>query len=134
MTQSIVGGDIYAIETKEKYPSSYGKTVEKADDELKENARPELIGEKIDISKYDEIVLVYPVWWGHVPMPVATFLEQYDFSGKKILPIATHGGSGTGSTIEDLKAMTKADIGEALTIYDDEVDGAREKILTWLGK
>ena len=132
MVQDIAGGDIYAIQTEKKYPSSYGDTLQEERTELDQNVRPALIGEKIDLSGYDTIVLVFPLWWGTYPMPVASFLDQYDFSDKEILPLVTHGGSGFGSSLEDLKENYKGDFKEGLAILDDEVKGAREGIVTWL--
>lgn len=135
MVQNIVGGDLYAIETKEKYPSGYGDTTGVAKEELDENARPELTSQKIDLSQYDTIVLVFPVWWGTYPMPVASFLDQYDLTGKKIMPLATHGGSSFGSSLDDLKENYKADFTEGLAIFDDDVkDNAREEIVEWFEK
>ena len=56
----------------------------------------------IDMSQYDEIILGFPIWWYVAPTIINTFLESYDFSGKTIVPFATSGGSGMGSTNEKL--------------------------------
>ena len=133
MVQSIAGGEIYPIEVEKKYPSSYADTVRVANDELSKKSRPKLSGEKIDVTDYDTVVLIYPVWWNHIPMPVVTFLEEYDWTGMTILPIATHGGSGEASTVEDIRKITKAKVGAPLTVFDDEVKDARDRIISWLG-
>ena len=117
--------------TGEKYPSSYGSTVSVAGKELRNKARPSV--ETIDISGYDTVILVYPLWWGTVPMPVASFLESCDLSGKELYLIATQGSSGYGSSVEDIKTMAKgADIHKAMSIYCDDIPESRQRIVDWL--
>ena len=65
--------------------------------------RPEIAGEELDVSAYDEIVVGFPVWWYVAPTIINTFLEKYDFSGKKIILFATSGGSGFGNTVSELQ-------------------------------
>ena len=65
--------------------------------------RPEITGEDIDISAYDEIILGFPIWWYVAPTIVNTFLEAHDFAGKKIVLFATSGGSGFGNTVRELE-------------------------------
>ena len=65
--------------------------------------RPELGGEDLDVSAYDEILIGFPIWWYVAPTIINTFLEKYDFSGKKIILFATSGGSGFGNTVSELK-------------------------------
>ena len=126
--------DVKAITlTGKKYPSSYGDTVSAAGKELKNNDRPEI--EKIDVSGYDTVILVYPLWWGTVPMPAATFLEGNDFTGKKLYLIAAQGSSGYGSSIEDIKTIANgAEVQEAMSIYCDDIPASRQDIGDWLKK
>lgn len=65
--------------------------------------RPEIEAADIDMSEYDEIILGFPIWWYVAPTIVNTFLEKYDFSGKKIVLFATSGGSGFGNTVKELQ-------------------------------
>ncbi len=65
--------------------------------------RPEIAGEELDVSAYDEILVGFPVWWYVAPTIINTFLEKYDFSGKKIILFATSGGSGFGNTVSELQ-------------------------------
>lgn len=65
--------------------------------------RPEIIGNDIDLEEYDEIILGFPIWWYVAPTIINTFLEKYDFSGKKIILFATSGGSGFGNTLQELQ-------------------------------
>ncbi|MGM9590664.1 MAG: flavodoxin [Faecousia sp.] len=95
--QETTGGDIFFIEVSDKYPESFDGTSERSSSEQAENARPELASHIEDISPYDTVILIYPDWWGSLPQAVLTFLEEYDFSGKTIIPIATSQGSGLGS-------------------------------------
>ena len=73
-------------------------------------SRPEIIVGDLDVSGYDTILLGYPVWWYTAPTVVNTFLESYDFSGKKIILWATSGGSGLGKAKVDLAMSTSASI------------------------
>ena len=75
--------------------------------------RPELADTDADIAKYDEILIGFPIWWYVAPTIINTFLESYDFSGKKIVLFATSGGSGFGNTVKELKpSAPNADIVE----------------------
>lgn len=132
MVQDIAGGDVYAIQTEKKYPSSYGDTVRDAKEELDNDERPVIVSSEVDPAQYDTIVLIFPVWWGTYPMPVASFLDQYDFSDKEILPIVTHGGSSFGSSLQDLKENYKGDWKDGLAVYDDEIKEAGEKLVPYL--
>lgn len=65
--------------------------------------RPEIIDKDIDMNAYDEIILGFPIWWYVAPTIINTFLEKYDFAGKKIILFATSGGSGFGNTVKELQ-------------------------------
>lgn len=132
MIADAVDCDVKAITlTGEKYPSSYGSTVAVAGKELRNKARPAV--DAIDISEYDSVILVYPLWWGTVPMPVASFLESVDLSGKELYLIATQGSSGYGSSAEDIETMAKgADIHKVMSIYCDDIPQSRQCIVKWL--
>lgn len=130
---NLVGGDVFEIKTDEKYPVDYNKTVDIAADEKKNDARPSLTSHIDNISDYDTIVLIYPNWWGTYPMAVATFLQEYDFNGKTILPLCTNEGSGMGSSEEDLsKLVTNANIKEGLAIRGGKVENSQKNIEQWL--
>jgi len=89
--------DVFRIETVRKYSDDYMVCIEEAKQELRAKARPELTATVENMDQYDTIILGYPNWWGVPPMAVFTFLESYDFSGKKIVPFCSHEGSGVGS-------------------------------------
>lgn len=132
MLSDITGLESKAITlTGEKYPSSYNDTVAVASDEKNSSARPET--EAIDISGYDDIILIYPLWWGDIPMPVATFLEQGDFSGKTIHLIATQGSSGFSESTASVKKLAKgAKVVEVMSIYCEDIPKARQRLLEWV--
>ena len=75
--------------------------------------RPEIVKDDLDLSQYDTILVGFPIWWYVAPTIINTFLESYDFVGKKIVLFATSGGSGFGNTVKELKpSATGAEIME----------------------
>ena len=71
-------------------------------------SRPAIAEQLPDMGKYDAVFVGFPIWWYVAPTIINTFLESYDFSGKKIIPFATSGGSGMGRTNESLKPSCPA--------------------------
>ncbi len=69
------------------------------------NCRPEILGKVENFNEYDDVFIGFPVWWGREPSVVDTFLDSYDFSGKKIIPFCTSGGSGIGKTAERIQEI-----------------------------
>lgn len=132
MLSDITGCENTAITlTGDKYPSSYNDTIGVASKEKNASARPGI--EPIDVSGYDDIILVYPLWWGDIPMPVATFLENNDFSGKRIFLIATQGSSGFSSSTKTVKKLASgAEVTEVMSIYCDDIPDSRDKLLEWV--
>lgn len=98
----LAGGDILRLETVEPYPAEYRLSTERAKKERKANARPALKTVLPDLSAYGTIVLAHPIWGGHMPMPVRTFLDAVDMSGKRVAHVTTHGGSGLGQSHGEL--------------------------------
>ena len=132
MTRDILENEVRPIRlTGEKYPSSYSGTVADAQRELREDARPAV--EQIDISGYDEIILIYPLWWNTIPMPVASFLESADFSGKTVFLIATQGSRGFGSSVRAVRDLIPgADVRGGISIYCDDIPHARAELFDYL--
>ena len=97
--------DIFRINTTREYSKSYMTCIEEAKQELRDQARPEVKDAPDSIDKYDTIILGYPNWWGTMPMVCYTFLESYDFTGKKIIPFCTNEGSGMGSSVRFIKKL-----------------------------
>jgi flavodoxin len=132
---TMTGGDLFKISPAKKYPEDYRKCTEEAQHELYTNVRPKL-AEKLDnIDGYDTVILGYPNWWGTMPMPIWTFLEQYDFSGKAILPLCTHEGSGMGRSEADIRSLcSNANVKKGLAIRGGNVKDADGIISDWLQK
>lgn len=131
--QAAAGGDLFEITVTNSYPSSYQSTVDRARQELDQNARPELSSRVENMEDYDVILLGYPIWWHTAPMAVDTFLESYDLSGKVILPFCTSGGSSIEESMPDIRSLGQsrgASVGSGLTA--NSLD--REKIVEWLGE
>lgn len=135
MIQKMTGGDLFRIEAVNAYPEDYTETTEVAKRELRADARPELTGHLDNMDSYDVIFLGYPNWWGTMPMPVFTFLEEYDFSGKTIVPFCTHEGSGLGHSEKEIaKLCPQATLLKGLAIHGTRVNNAKKDIANWLDK
>ena len=96
------GVDMFEIKPATPYPDEYEACTELAKQELESNARPALTKNIDSLAQYDTIFVGYPIWWGALPRVVMTFLESNDFSGKKIIPFCTHGGSGLAGTEREI--------------------------------
>ena len=128
-----VGGDIIRLETVQTYPEDYDELVDYAQEEQQDNARPELSTTIENIDQYDTIFLGYPNWWGDMPMPIYTFLDNYDLSGKTIAPFITHGGSGLSGTPENIQEEEPdATVTEGLAINGDDAENSQSEVRDWL--
>ena len=133
MIQKLAGGDLFRIETVKDYPSDYGETTDVARQELRQKARPELVGRVNTMGDYTVVFLGYPNWWSTMPMAVFTFLEAYDFSRKTIIPFCTHEGSGMGHSESDIaKHCPAATLLKGLAITGGSVHQAEIQIAPWL--
>jgi flavodoxin len=111
------GGDLFEIRTVTPYPNTYDEVVTFARREREQNARPAISGSVTNMAQYGTIFLCYPIWFGSLPMAVFTFLESYDFSGKTIFPLVTHGGRGFGNSLEEIKQLCPRSVtGEGLAV------------------
>ncbi len=110
--------DVFRIDTVRKYSPDYMVCIEEAKEELRAKARPELTAKVENMEQYDTVILGYPNWWGLPPMAVLTFLESYDFAGKKIVPFCSHEGSGLGGSLRQIKmSVPDADITAGVAIH-----------------
>lgn len=125
--------DLFSIQTVEQYPGSYDDTIDQGQEEQSEGARPELASEIEDISQYDTVFLGYPNWWGDMPMAVYSFLDEYDLSGKTVIPFVTSGGSGFSATVSAIEsAEPDAVVQEGIAIRDSDTMDAQAEINAWL--
>lgn len=133
MIGKITGADLFKIEQKDAYSADYQECIAEAKKDLQENKRPEVLNLPDNLDAYDEIYLGYPNYWGTMPMAVYTFLENYDFSGKKIHPFCTHEGSGLSGTEKDIAKTAKgAKVEKGLAIHGSSVDSAKSSVEKWL--
>jgi flavodoxin len=131
--RQLTGADIFKIEMKEPYAADYNTCTAQAKKDQKEQKRPELVREPDSLDEYDTVILMYPNYWGTCPMAVFTFLEKYDFTGKTILPVCTHEGSGMGGSERDIAKYAKgAQVKNGLAIRGSSVNGARPDVEKWL--
>lgn len=134
MIQHETGGDLFAIETVQDYPTTHDPLLEFAYDEKADNARPELATQIENPDSYDVIFLGYPNWNADLPMPLYTFLEEYDFGGKTIIPFTTHGGSGFSGTIQTISELqpNATVISDGLSISRNSVPDAEGEVINWV--
>ena len=127
-----VDADIFEIDTAKPYAAGYRDCCMEAVAEMKAAARPELREYPGDLSEYDRIFVCFPCWCGTAPMCVFTFLEHYDLSGKKIVPLCTHEGSGLANAPEYLaKSCPGAVIAEGLAVRGHQVKDSETIIADW---
>lgn len=133
LIQEMTGGDIFRIVPQTPYPTDHRTLVDLAKEEQNENARPVIAG-TVNLAAYDTIFLGYPNWWGDMPMILYTFLEQYDFSGKTIIPFCTHGGSGFSRTIQTMqgKQPNATVIREGYALSRSRMERAPSGVAEWL--
>lgn len=133
MAREVTGGDIFFIETVEKYPAEYRGTTEQAKTEQNDDTRPELMSHVENMDVYDTVILIYPNWWGTLPQPVFTFLEEYEFAGKKILPLCTHEGSRLGWSESDIEALCPdAQLLDGLSVRGSDAGSAQVEVEEWI--
>ena len=134
---ALTGGDLYQITTAEPYPEDYASMLTRAREELDADTRPELAGELPNLDDYDVLMIGYPIWHGATPRPVLTFLENYDLSGKTLIPFNTHEGSGQSGTASEIAASAPgAEMLEGIAIQgkvaQEDADQTRELLADWL--
>lgn len=134
MIQTETGGELFSIRTSVVYPADGGELIDYAAEEQREDARPELTSHIADLDKYDTIFVGYPNWWADLPQVMYSFFDEYDFSGKTIIPFNVHNGSrlsGTVGTIAELEPNANV-ITDAFTISERNVPEAVAEVKEWL--
>ena len=130
--QQALNADIFEIDTVKPYAANYRECCMEAVAEAKSNARPELKAYLPDIAKYDTVFVCFPCWCGTAPMSVFTFLEHYDFTGKKVIPLCTNEGSGMANSERDIAASCKgAEVVAGLSVRGHKAKDSFEEIAAW---
>lgn len=128
-----VGGDLVELLTVDPYPEDYQATTAQAKKELQSGYRPPLQTKIGRMDDYGVIFVGSPCWWGTVATPVITFLSEYDFSGKTIVPFMTHEGSGLGRTVAHIKSLCPgARVTEGLAVRGGRAHDAGARVDRWL--
>jgi flavodoxin len=129
------GGDIFEIELVKPYSTDYNTVLDEAQRDQRAGARPELKTHVQNMAQYDVVFIGYPNWWASIPMPIASFLEGYDFSGKKIVPFCSHGGGRLGQSVSAItKRCPQSTILEALSVSYSGGSSLGSDIDAWLRK
>ena len=133
------GGTLFEIKPVKSYPVNYKECTKVASSEKAVKARPALANTVENFDNYGVIFVGFPIWYGDMPMPVYTFLESYDFTGKTIIPFCTHGGSGLSSTDQQItltcpgaKLLQGFEIRGSVAQKD--FNQAESKVAEWLKK
>ena len=134
LIRGMTGGDLFRIEPEKPYPTDHRTLVELAKDERNGNARPAIAGKVGNMEAYDTVFIGYPNWWAEIPMILYAFLEQYDLSGKTVIPFCTHGGSGFSDTIETIaRLQPKARVmEEGFVLSRNRMERAESGVAEWL--
>ena len=127
------GCETMEILTEDAYPVNYDETVNQAKQEQNEGFRPMLKADEKAVEDYDTIYLVFPNWWGDLPMPVFSFLESHDLSGKTVNVFVTHEGSGFSGTIGTIRELKPdAEVLEGLAVQGANVTDEEQNIRQWV--
>ena len=131
--QETVGADIFRIEPETPYPTDHDELVDLASEEQSNNARPAIKDTIENFDTYENIFVGYPNWWGDMPMILYSFFDEYDFSGKTIIPFNTHGGSGFSGTISTIKELEpNAEVLDGKSISRNDIQDAEQEIVDWV--
>lgn len=126
------GGDLFLIKGGD-YPADYASTTEAANQERTENARPELQFHIENLDDYDVIFVGFPTWWTDMPMAVYSFFDEYDLSGKTVIPFNTHWGCGAADTFETIAELEPdATVPDGLSIYNYDIESSENEITAWV--
>ena len=127
------GGTKFRIETETAYPQDYDAVLEQASQEREQNARPLLKTRVENMSDYGTVFLGYPIWFGDTPMAIHSFLESYDFTGKKIIPFCTSGSSSPQTSYASVRASASgAEVLEGFWIQGTSAGNAQDEVDGWM--
>ncbi len=132
------GGDILRVLAKDEYPESYDDTVDRAKKEKNDGERPEITVSLTagQMDKYDTVFIGFPVWWYDLPMPMWTFLEGIDLTGKTVNVFFSHEGTSDGgsalSTISTLAPGAAVNTADALSVRGSRVKDSENVVREWV--
>jgi len=129
--QELTGADMFKVEPAVPYAKDYNTCIKEAKQRIGNAPIKERVS---DISEYDTIYIMSPIYWGTYAPEVETALEGLDFSGKKVRVICTHEGSGLSGMPSDIKRICKGAVVDAkgLAIIGSKAEGSRNSVKEWL--
>lgn len=130
----VVGGDLFSIQVVEPYPDNYDETLDRAADELDDEARPALRSHVENMEQYEIVFLGMPNWWYSCPMAIKSFLEEYNFSGKTVIPFVSHGTGGISGAVRDMSRCLPEDctVLDPIGVYRPYVLSCQAEIDAWI--
>ncbi len=132
--QEETGADLFEIQTVQEYPTEYRDVTNQASQEKESGFRPELATHIDNIDEYDTVFVGYPNWWGDMPMALYSFFDEYDLSGKTVIPFNSHGGSGFSQTVQSIAQLEpNAEVStDGLSLSRGIVSTSRDTIAEWI--
>lgn len=128
-----VGGDLHRIETVIPYTADFDELRDVNHAEMQQGVLPELKESNLDISAYDTVFVGYPVWATDVPQAVLSFLDEYDLTGKTVVPFCTHDGYGAGGSYQTIAEASHAAVFlDGIAIEAKDVPNAQDTVVAWL--
>ena len=134
MIEAETGGELFSIQTQTVDPADGGELIDFAAEEQDQNVRSELTSHIENLEQYDTIFIGYPNWWYDMPMALYSFFEEYNFSGKTIIPFNTHNGSRFSNTIQTIEQLepNATVMEDGFTVSEQNVADAGEDVAAWL--
>lgn len=127
------GGDLFQIKTANTYPGTHKELIDAAKKEVESKARPKLATHIKNFADYDVIFIGFPNWWYDMPMALYSFFDEYDFTGKTLIPFCTHGGSRFSQAEKTIATLEKgAKMQKGLAISRNNVNDSGESVSKWL--
>ena len=103
--QAATGADLFSIQTSVDYPGDIDELIDYASSEQEEDVRPELTSHIENLDDYDTVFIGYPLWWYDLPQVMDSFFDEYDFSGKTLIPFDVQNGSRLSDTVETIQEL-----------------------------
>lgn len=127
------GGDKYLIQVEDQYSTSFEEVRQRNHNEQDDTTYPKLVSNDLNIDDYDIIFLGYPVWATTIPMAIAAFINEYDLSGKTVIPFCSHDGYGSGNSYNEIKELaSNIDLLDGIAIKSTDILTSNEQLSRWI--
>lgn len=127
------GGVKYLIQVKEQYSTDFNDIRNRNHNEQDDDTYPVIVNHDLNSEDYDIVFLGYPVWSSTIPDAIRTFIKEFDFTGKTVIPFCTHDGYGSGNSYQEIKNLvTEANVLEGLAIESNEILSSQNQLEQWL--